>query len=148
MSIIQPDNDLISKAYCLIYHNFWRVMIGTWLSVPASYFINGIVISKMKIIFSGRCFFVRYIAGSMITQAALLLTAYPVSLSGKFPPYDLINIILTTWSYKVFISIFLLPLAALLAFLVKRVEKIDHYDWGGNYNPFLDFLNRTNKETT
>ena len=49
----------------------------------------------MKIIFSGK-YFIRYIVGSMSTQAALLLTAYPISLSGKYTFMELVNIISTT----------------------------------------------------
>ncbi|SQC92133.1 Uncharacterized ACR, YhhQ family COG1738 [Cedecea neteri] len=67
-SIIQMDYNEISRRYYLMYHDFWRVMIGTWISVPVSYFINGIFISKMKMLFSGKLFFIRYTLGAVITQ--------------------------------------------------------------------------------
>lgn len=135
-AIIQPEENAIASGYYFLYHEFWRVMIGTWISVPVSYFVNGFIISKMKIVFSGKYFFVRYIVGSMTTQAALLLTAYPISLSGKYTVMELVNIISTTWSYKIVVSIILLPLAIYLVGIVKRIEKTDHYDWGTSYNPF------------
>lgn len=135
-AIIQPEENAIASGYYFLYHEFWRVMIGTWVSVPVSYFVNGFIISKIKIVFSGKYFFVRYIVGSMTTQAALLLTAYPISLSGKYTFMELVNIISTTWSYKVVVSIILLPLAIYLVGIVKRIEKTDHYDWGTSYNPF------------
>ncbi|WP_269936315.1 VUT family protein [Serratia liquefaciens] len=135
-SVIQSNNNVIASNYYSLFHEFWRVMIGTWMSVPVSYFVNGFIISKMKIIFSGKYFFVRYIIGSMTTQAALLLTAYPISLSGKYTAIELVNIISTTWSYKVVVSIILLPLAIFLVGIVKKVERTDHYDWGTSYNPF------------
>lgn len=135
-AVIQPEGNAIASGYYYLYHEFWRVMIGTWVSVPVSYFVNGFIISKMKIVFSGKYFFVRYIVGSMTTQAALLLTAYPISLSGKYTFIELVNIISTTWSYKVVISIILLPLAIYFVGIVKRIEKTDHYDWGTSYNPF------------
>ncbi|SMG61905.1 VUT family protein [Cedecea sp. NFIX57] len=144
-SIIQMDYNEISQRYYLMYHDFWRVMIGTWISVPVSYFINGVFISKMKILFSGRLFIIRYTLGAIITQGALLLTAYPISLSGKYKLNELINIILTTWSYKVIISIALLPLAIMLAAFVKRIEKTDHFDWGESYNPIL-WLRKTKED--
>lgn len=138
-AIIQVSNNEISYAYGVLYHDFWRVMIGTWISVPVSYFINGFIISRMKIFFTGRYFFFRYLIGSMCTQAALLITAYPISLSGKYSANDLINIILTTWSYKVLISIILLPVAMYLVGKVKKIEQTDHYDWGQSYNPLTVF---------
>jgi hypothetical protein len=138
-SIIQAGSNEIANSYKILYHDFWRVMIGTWVSVPASYFINGIIISKMKILFMGKKFFFRYFMGSMCTQAALLLTAYPISLSGKYSLTELVNIIFFTWTYKVIISIALLPLAMYLVMKVKRIEGTDHYDWGETYNPFTVF---------
>lgn len=75
----------------------------------------------------------------MCTQAALLLTSYPISLSGKYTVNDLINIIATTWSYKVIVSIILLPLAMYLVRIVKKVEHTDHYDWGESYNSLNAF---------
>ncbi|MEY4922615.1 MAG: hypothetical protein RLY17_1332 [Pseudomonadota bacterium] len=138
-SVIQVNNNAISESYYIIYHDFWRVMLGTWLSVPISYFINGVIISKMKIAFSGRCFLVRYVIGAMITQAALLISAYPISLSGKYEFIDLANIIMTTWSYKIVMAIILLPVAVFLVRMVKKIEKTDHYDWGTSYNPLKAF---------
>lgn len=135
-SVVQSENNTIATNYYSLYHEFWRVMIGTWVSVPVSYFVNGFIISKMKMTFSGRYFFIRYIIGSMTTQASLLLTAYPISLSGKYSAIELVNIISTTWSYKVIISIVLLPLALILIGFVKKIENTDHYDWGESYNPF------------
>lgn len=90
----------------------------------------------MKVIFSGQWFFVRYVLGSMCTQAALLLTSYPISLSGKYSFDELVNIISITWSYKVIVSILLLPLAIYLVGLVKKVEKINHFDFKTLYNSF------------
>lgn len=138
-SIIQPDFNGISTGYNFLFRDFWRVMIGSWISVPVSYFINGFIISKLKIVFYGKFFLIRYTIGSMTTQAALLLTAYPISLSGKYSLQELTSIILTTWSYKVCISLLLLPIAIWLVNVVKRIEKTDHYDWGVSYNPTFIF---------
>lgn len=141
-SITQKDNYPISPHYYALYHDFWRVMVGTWTSVPISYFINGFIISKLKTSFSERWFLIRYLVGSMITQAALLLTSYPISLSGKYSINQLINIVITTWSYKITISIILLPVAIWLVAIVKKIEKTDHYDWDVSYNPITVFNNK------
>ncbi|POZ61427.1 hypothetical protein C2I19_13700 [Chromobacterium alticapitis] len=138
-SLLQPDNNAISKQYYLLFHEFWRVMIGTWVSVPASYFCNGFVVSKMKVFFAGRFFFVRYVIASMLAQAVLLLTAYPISLSSRYSGHELVNIIATTWSYKVLISIVLLPVGYYLVGAVKKIEKTDYFDWSVTYNPLAVF---------
>ncbi|MBI6549351.1 VUT family protein [Xenorhabdus lircayensis] len=132
----QPENNQISMNFKSLFGEFWRVMVGTWTSVPISYFINGFVISTLKKVFLGRFFFIRYIIASMITQASLLLSAYPISLSSKYSFNELIIIIATTWSYKVFMSIILLPVGIVLADKIKKLESTDTYDWNISYNPF------------
>ncbi|MCD5364459.1 MULTISPECIES: VUT family protein [Chromobacterium] len=138
-ALLQPDNNEISKQYYLLFNEFWRVMVGTWISVPASYFCNGFVVSRMKVFFAGRLFFVRYVIASMLAQAVLLMTAYPISLSSRYSGQELVNIIATTWSYKVLVSIILLPVGYYLVGVVKRIEKTDYFDWSVSYNPLTVF---------
>jgi len=114
-------------------------MIGTWISVPTSYFCNGLIVSKLKIYFNGKLFILRYIISSAISQGVLLLTAYPISLSSKYSLDDLINILATTLSYKVITSIILLPVGIYLVNLIKKIEQTDYYDWGISYNPLRVF---------
>ncbi|MCC7005696.1 MAG: VUT family protein [Ottowia sp.] len=138
-AVIQIDQNNIAQQYHALFHEFWKVMIGTWVSVPASYFCNGIIVSKLKIYFNGRLFIVRYLISSMVAQAVLLITAYPISLSSKYDVSTLINVIITTWSYKVLMSIILLPVGSYLVNVIKRIEKTDYYDWKISYNPFYVF---------
>ncbi|CED78971.1 Conserved membrane hypothetical protein (Protein of unknown function DUF165 domain protein) [Candidatus Hamiltonella defensa (Bemisia tabaci)] len=144
-SIIQIDTNSISKNYHELFSDFWRVMIGTWISVPASYFCNSLVISKLKIYFFGKFFIIRYILSSMIAQGILILTAYPISLSSKYSSIELVNIITTTWTYKVFIALVLLPVGVFLSDIVKRFENTDYYDLDISYNPFLAFKEENKK---
>lgn len=147
IAVLIPDTSpgTIGGHFYAIYHEFWRVMIGTFISVPASYFCNSFIVSKCKLYFHGRFFIVRYLFSSMVAQGVLLLTAYPISLSSKYNVYELTNIIATTWSYKVAISLLLFPIAAYLVSLIKKIEHTDYYDWGINYNPFLVFTNAHEK---
>jgi len=114
-------------------------MIGTWISVPVSYFSNGFIVSKLKIIYGGKLFIVRYIFSAFVAQGLLILTAYPISLSNKYSAVDLINIILTTWIYKVVVSVILLPIGIYLVGVIKKIEQTDYYDWNISYNPFKIF---------
>ena len=138
-SLIQIDNNHISEQYHALFNEFWKVMVGTWISVPASYFCNGLIVSKLKIYFNGRLFILRYVTSSMFAQAVLLITAYPISLASKYNSQEITNIILTTWTYKVAASIFLLPVGIYLVSIIKKIEKTDYYDWNVSYNPFRVF---------
>lgn len=137
--IIQPDSNDLAKNYHILFNDFWRVTVATWISMPASYFCNCLLISKLKIYFSGRFFIVRYTLSAMMAQAVLLLTDYPISLSSRYGFHELINIIITTWCYKVFMAIGLFPIGIYLIQKIKKIEKTDYYDWGISYNPLTVF---------
>lgn len=148
-SVFQINNNQIAESYKSLFGEFWRVMIGTWISVPASYFVNSYIISKLKIYFRGRLFLIRYMISAMIAQAVLLITAYPISLSSKYSIIELINIILSTWTYKVIMSTILLPVGILLAKQVKKIENIDIFDHNISYNPMKVFSRKmTNENNT
>lgn len=138
-AVIQVDSNDYSKHYFGLYNDFWRVTVATWVSMPASYFCNSFLISKLKIYFNGRYFIIRYTLSAMMAQAVLLITDYPISLSSKYTFYELINIISTTWCYKVVMSIILFPIGIYLVQKIKKVEKTDYYDWGISYNPLTVF---------
>lgn len=147
LAVLIPDTSpgTIGGHFYSIYNEFWKVMVGTWIAVPASYFFNGYSVSKLKLYFHGRLFVIRYLLSSMGAQAILLLMSYPISLSSKYGFYDIVNIIFTTWSYKVTISIFFFPLASYLVGIIKKIENTDYYDWGTNYNPFSVFKGENDK---
>ncbi|MGA4422930.1 VUT family protein [Ralstonia nicotianae] len=138
-ALLQPEGNELAKSYYFLFHDFWRVMIAVWAAVPAAYFCNGFIVSRLKIYFNGRLFIARYVLSAVISQGVMLLISYPINLYGKYSNLDIINIILTTWTYKVFMSVILLPLGLFLALMIKRIEKTDYYDWGIPYNPFLVF---------
>lgn len=142
-SSIQSDSNQISQHYYALFNEFWKVMVGTWISVPASYFCNGFIVSKMKIFFNGKLFIVRYIFSAFMAQGILLLTSYPIILWNKYSAIDLANIILTTWAYKIVASVILLPVGIYLVNVVKKIEKTDYYDWNISYNPFHVFGEKT-----
>lgn len=67
-AVVQADANQIAKDYYSLFHEFWRVMVGTWISVPASYFCNSLLVSKLKIYFNGKLFIFRYILSSMLAM--------------------------------------------------------------------------------
>ena len=48
-------------------------------------------------------------------------------------------IALNTWVYKMVLAVLLFPVAILLANTIKRIEKLDYFDYGISYNPISVF---------
>jgi len=44
-AVIQVDSNELAKNYHALFNDFWRVTVATWISMPASYFCNSLLIS-------------------------------------------------------------------------------------------------------
>ena len=131
-----------SKTYDLyfnLFHNFGFILIGSSLAMPISYFINDIIISKLKINLYGKSFFLRFLFSSTIGSLILVMISYPINFYSQYTFLHIIHIAINTWIYKIFASIILLPVVLLIIDLLKRAEKIDYYDYGASYNPLKVF---------
>ena len=53
------------------------------------------------------------------------------------PSNDLVNGILAGWIMKTAIEVLMSPATYLIMHKVKKIEGVDHYDRGTNFNPFM-----------
>ncbi|MBA2652250.1 MAG: queuosine precursor transporter [Tatlockia sp.] len=134
-----PVGDTVYFLYISLYKNMWHVLIASTLSVISSYFINDFIMSKLKIYYCGRLFFLRFFLSTAIATALLVSIAYPINLYGIYSLNEICSIAINTWIYKMAIAILLFPFAATLTRFIKRIEKIDFYDYGISYNPLKVF---------
>ncbi len=134
-----PDDSSTYYLYFNLYHNIWHVLIGSCVAMPVAYFINDIIVSKLKINLYGRKFIYRFLISSIIGSAVLVTISYPINFYEQYSIQHIMNIALNTWIYKIFAAIILLPLAMFLINLLKYLEKTDYYDYGTSYNPLNVF---------
>lgn len=155
-----PTDSSTYVLYFNLYHNIWHVLLGSCIAMPIAYFINDIIVSKLKINLYGKKFIYRFLISSIIGSAILVTISYPINFYDQYPFKMIMHIAFDTWIYKIFAAIILLPLAMLLINLLKRLEKTDYYDYGNSYNPFnvfstqeygenrYDFKQRNSKNNT
>ena len=134
-----PEIDPISSLYSTLYGHIWRVLFSSSLAVFIAYFINDFIMSKLKIYYGGKLFPVRFLISNAIGNAALVFISYPINFYGLYPINEIAHIAFNTWVYKMVMSFFLFPLALLVSSYIKRIEKIDYYDFGVSYNPLSVF---------
>ena len=134
-----PANSTTTALYLELYGNLWRVLIATSIAVTSSYFVNDFITSKLKIMMYGKYYAVRFLASTSIANLILVGVSYPINFYGLYPLEKIIDIAINTWTYKFIIAILLFPVALVLAKLVKRIEKLDYYDYGISYNPMKVF---------
>ena len=117
----------------------WHVLIASTIAVICSYFVNDFIMSKLKIYYCGRLFLLRFFLSNAIATALLVSIAYPINLHGIYSSKEIVFIAINTWIYKMGIAIILFPFAVALTRLIKRIEKVDYYDYGISYNPLKVF---------
>lgn len=136
----------VNLLYISLFKNLWHVLIASTLSVLASYFLNDFIMSKLKIYYGGKLFFIRFFISTAIATGLLVSIAYPINLHGIYPFNEIIQIALNTWIYKMIIGVLLFPFAVIFTKFIKRFEKIDFYDFGISYNPLKVFNNSSISE--
>lgn len=134
-----PDNSVTASHYFYIYHNLWRVLIAGTTALISAYFVNDIIMSKLKIYLSGNYFVTRFITSNAISTAILVSISYPINFYGLYSFNQIITIAFNTWIYKMLFAVLLFPLAILLANAIKKIEKLDYFDYGVSYNPMTVF---------
>lgn len=134
-----PANTTIHTLYYELYHNIWRVLIGSCISIPISYFINSLIVSKLKIYMYGKVFMLRFMLSNILGSAILVSISYPINFYNQFTSSQIVTIAFNTWVYKLIIATIFLPICSYLTKVIKKIEKIDCYDYGISYNPTTVF---------
>lgn len=127
-------------SYLELYHNYWHVLLGSCIAMPTAYFINDLVLSKLKIYLYGKAFILRFIFSNFFGSAVLVTISYPINFYHQYAIDKIVQIAFHTWIYKVVIAMLLMPLGLWIAKIVKTIEGLDYYDYGISYNPLKVFV--------
>ncbi len=123
-------------AYNTILHLLFRACLGNAAAIAIGAFFNIYFLSRWKKLTEGRYFWLRSLGSSAIGESlytffvVLLLNIGMVSVS------QFIDILIVSYSYKLlFDTVAVMPASVLVNFL-KRVEKVDIYDFPQKLTPF------------
>ena len=98
--------------------------------------VNAWVMSRMKVNSEGRAFGLRAILSSLGGEVADSVIFYPIVFWGLMPLAAVLKIALLQVCVKIAYEIIVLPLTTVLVRRLKKVEGIDTFDRGIDYNPF------------
>jgi uncharacterized PurR-regulated membrane protein YhhQ (DUF165 family) len=134
-----PEISGNTSYYFNIYHNFWRVLLAGSIALTCSYFLNDFIISRLKIYMYGGYFTIRFILSNALGNALLVIISYPINFYHLHDINFILELAFNTWIYKISVATILLPIAIFFTNIVKRVEKLDYFDYGISYNPITVF---------
>lgn len=137
---LPPARNGFMDAYQLhveaMFGNTWRVVAGSMIAFAAGSFANSFVMAKMKVASNGRHLWARIIGSTAVGQ--LLDTGLFLSIAfwGIWPQDQLLNVFVAQYIFKLLWEAALYPVTARFVVFLKRVEGVDHYDRGTDFNPF------------
>ena len=123
------------QAYQAILGFTPRLLVASFIAYLIGEFLNSIVLAKLKVRTAGRFLWIRTISSTIIGEGADSAIFLTIAFFGIFQANDLVRAILSQWLFKVSYEIIATPLTYLIVNWLKRVESVDYYDRGTNFNP-------------
>ncbi len=136
ISLPSANFENYQNAFELTDGSMYLFVIGGIIGNITSSFLNIYLISKWKILLSGRLFWIRSILSTAISELLIIGVAVIIGFSNRLSLHQQITVF--SWAYFIeiiYACVFVWPAWALSLFL-KKSEGIDSYDYNVNYNPF------------
>jgi queuosine precursor transporter len=101
-------------------------------------FSNSFVLAKMKILTCGRWLWSRTIGSTIVGELVDTMVFVTVaSLFHVFPWSLFVTLVLTNYIFKCSVEALMTPVTYAAVNWLKRVERVDYYDYGTDFNPFI-----------
>jgi len=118
-----------------------RIVLASIIAYWAGEFSNSFTLAKIKIWMSGKRLWIRTIGSTVVGEFVDTMLFVVIAFYGIFPGSLLVKTIFSGYIFKVLYEILATPLTYLLVNKLKRVEELDVYDKGTNFNPFILKIN-------
>jgi queuosine precursor transporter len=128
-----------NAAYQRILAPVGRIVLASLLAYWAGEFSNSYVLAKMKILTKGRYLWTRTIGSTLVGEGIDTAIFCTVAFLGVWSTPTLIAVIVSNYIFKCAFEILATPLTYAVVIGLKKSEKVDYYDRGTNFNPFLVF---------
>ncbi|MBA4217530.1 MAG: queuosine precursor transporter [Proteobacteria bacterium] len=119
-----------------VFGNTWRIVAGSMIAFACGSFANSFVLAKMKIATQGRYLWARVIGSTIVGQLVDTGLFFVIAFVGIWPADQLVDVIIAQYLFKTIWEAVMYPATAAVVRFLKRVEGVDFYDRGTNFNPF------------
>lgn len=110
------------------------LLVASFLAYLAGEFANAYVLARLKVLTRGRFLWTRTIGSTLVGQGLDSLVFITVAFLGT-PGMALAPVILTQWAAKCLYEALATPFTYLVVNWLKRVEGLDAFDVGIDFNP-------------
>jgi hypothetical protein len=132
----EPYNTTLQPALEVAFGNTWRIVIASLLAYWLGDFANSYVLARMKVWMQGRHLWMRTIGSTVVGQGVDSVVFYPLAFGGLWTGESMWSAVAFNFAFKVMVEVLATPITYLIVGFLKRVENVDHYDRGTDFNPF------------
>ena len=125
------------EAFATIIGFVPRMVVASLIAFWAGEFSNSYVLAKMKILTSGRHLWTRTIGSTVVGEAVDSILVIGITFTGVLPVGTMVRIVLSMYMFKVAYEVAVTPATYAAVNWLKRQERIDFYDYGTDFNPFI-----------
>lgn len=123
-------------AFETVFGATWRIVAGSLCAYFFGEFCNSYVVAKLKVKTKGKHLWFRLVASTVVGEGIDTLIFYPAAFYGMWPNSLLLNVMMSSYVFKVLWEVAVTPLTYIVVGWLKRVENEDFYDSKTDFNPF------------
>ena len=136
IALPHPDFWGNQEAFATVLGTTPRVFAASLIGYLFGEFSNSMILSKLKVKTEGKSLWLRTIGSTIVGEAFDTVIFISISFWGTMPVSTLLQMMLFQYLFKVCYEIIFTPVTYAVVRKLKRIEGIDVFDTGENYNPF------------
>jgi queuosine precursor transporter len=125
-----------SNEYMTVMGNVPYMVIASLLATFSSYFVNAIILAKLKILTKGRCYWIRTISSTAIAEAVFSVVWVMFFFHNILSIETKLWLIISQYILKVSYEILATPFTYLAAGFLKKHDGVDRYDYHTKFKVF------------
>lgn len=123
-------------AYATVFKRVGRMVAASLLAYWCGEFANSFTLAKLKLLTEGRYLWTRTIGSTVVGQAVDTAVVMFVAFYGVERIGVILNLVVSGYVIKVVYETLMTPVTYAIVNYLKRVEGVDYFDRGTNFNPF------------
>lgn len=133
---IAPFMQYYQKSLEDVFHNTWRIALGSLIAFWCGSFTNSYTLAKMKLWTHGRMLWTRTIGSTLTGELVDSSLFYMIAFYGLWPTDKVIQVAIAQYVLKTGWEVVMTPITYKVVAFLKRVEHEDWFDDHTNFNPF------------
>jgi uncharacterized integral membrane protein (TIGR00697 family) len=134
--IIPPAPEFKNQAaFETIFRPVGRIVAASLIAYWCGEFANSFTLAKLKLLTRGRYLWTRTVGSTVVGQAVDTTIVMVIVFYGS-PWRVILNLMISGYLIKVLYEVLMTPVTYWIVNRLKRLEGVDYFDYGTNFNPF------------